>query len=136
MILTYLLFSMAPLLTSSLLPPLLFFGGASEPGFSSLTNSTNCPSSTPANAPLASIFRKLAGMTAFYFDSHCSSAEEYLSFSLSSATTLFTSLILNAAKSSIPFGCNKHQSTAWWSAEVKEAVSERSKAFTATHKSD
>ena len=41
---------------------------------------------------------------ASYFDSHCPSAEGYLSLSLSSAATLFTSLALNAAKSSIPFG--------------------------------
>ena len=33
---------------------------------------------------------------AFYFDSHCSSAEEYSSLSLSSAAALFTSLTLNA----------------------------------------
>ena len=38
------------------------------------------------------------------FDSHCPSAEEYSSLSLSSAAALFTSLTLNAAKSSIPFG--------------------------------
>ena len=41
---------------------------------------------------------------AFYIDSHCPSAEEYSSLSLSSAAALFTSLALNAAKSSIPFG--------------------------------
>ena len=41
---------------------------------------------------------------ASYFDSHCPSAEEYSSLSLSSAAALFTSLTLNAAKSSIPFG--------------------------------
>ena len=39
---------------------------------------------------------------ASYFHSHCPSAEEYSS--LSSAAALFTSLALNAAKSSIPFG--------------------------------
>ena len=33
---------------------------------------------------------------AFYFDSHCPSAEEYLSLSLSFAAVLFTSLTLNA----------------------------------------
>ena len=38
---------------------------------------------------------------ASYFDSHCHSAEEYSSLSLSSAAALFTSLTLNAAKSSI-----------------------------------
>ena len=41
---------------------------------------------------------------ASYFDSHCPLAEEYSSLSLSSAAALFTSLALNAAKSSIPFG--------------------------------
>ena len=39
-----------------------------------------------------------------YFDSQCPSAEEYSFLSLSSAAALFTSLALNAAKSSIPFG--------------------------------
>ena len=41
---------------------------------------------------------------ASYFDSHCPSAEQYSSLSLSSAAALFTSLVLNAAKSFIPFG--------------------------------
>ena len=41
---------------------------------------------------------------ASYFDSHCPSAKEYSSLSLSSAAALLTSLVLNAAKSSIPFG--------------------------------
>ena len=73
---------------------------------------------------------------AFYFDSHCPSAEEYSSLSLSSAAALFTFLALNAAKSSIPFGRIKRPPKAWWSAEVKEAVSERLQAFAATHGSD
>ena len=50
------------------------------------------------------------------FDSHCPSAEEYSSLSLSSAAALFTSLALNVAKSSIPFGCIKRPPKAWWSA--------------------
>ena len=66
---------------------------------------------------------------ASYFDSHCPSAEEYSSFSLSSLT-------LNTAKSSIPFGRIKRPSKAWWSPEVEEAVSERCKAFAAAHRSD
>ena len=49
---------------------------------------------------------------------------------------LFTSLALNAATSSIPFGRIKRPSKAWRSAEVEEAVSERRKAFDATHRSD
>ena len=73
---------------------------------------------------------------ASYFDSHCRSAEEYSSLSLSSAAALFTSLALNAAKSSIPFGHIKCHPKAWWSFEVKSAVSERRRAFAAAHRSD
>ena len=73
---------------------------------------------------------------AFYFDSHCSSAEEYSSLSLSSAAALLTSLALNAAKFSIPFGRIKRHPKAWWSPEVESAVSERRKAFADTHRSD
>ena len=71
-----------------------------------------------------------------YFDFHCPSAEEYSSLSFSSAAALFTSLAMNAAKSSIPFGRIKRPPKAWWSAEVEEAVSERRKAFAAAHRSD
>ena len=73
---------------------------------------------------------------ASYIDSHCPSAEEYSSLSLSSTAALFTSLTLNAAKSSIPFGRIKRPPKAWWSPEVEEAVSETRKAFAAAHKSD
>ena len=73
---------------------------------------------------------------ASYFDSHCPSAEEYSSLSLSFAAALFTSLALNAAKSFIPFGRIKRPPKAWWSAEVESAVSERRKAFAAAHRSD
>ena len=73
---------------------------------------------------------------ASYFDCHCPSAEEYSSLSLSSAAALYTSLALNAAKSFIPFGRIKRPPKAWWSPEVEEAVSERRKAFAATHRSD
>ena len=59
-----------------------------------------------------------------------------MSLSLSSAATLFTSLTLNAAKSSIPFDRIKRPPKAWWSPEVEEAVSERRKAFAAAHRSD
>ena len=71
---------------------------------------------------------------ALCFDSHCPSAEEYSS--LSSAAALFTSLVLNAAKSSIPFGRIKRHPKAWWSAEVESAVSERRKALAIAHRSD
>ena len=71
---------------------------------------------------------------ASYFDSHCPSAEEYSS--LSSAAALFTSLTLNAVKSSIPFGRIKRYPKAWWFPEVQKAVSERRKAFADAHRSD
>ena len=74
---------------------------------------------------------------ASYFDSHCPSAEEYLSLSLSAAAAaLFTSLALNAVKSSIPFSHIKRPPKTWWSAEVEQAVSERRKAFAVAHRSD
>ena len=69
------------------------------------------------------------------FASHCPSAGEYSSLSLSSAA-LFSFLTLNAAKSSIPFGRIKHPPKAWRSAEVEGAVSERRKAFAAAHRKD
>ena len=71
-----------------------------------------------------------------YFESHCPSAEGYSSLSPFSAAALFTSLALNAAKSSIPFDRIKRPPKAWWSAEVESAVSERRKAFAAAHRSD
>ena len=73
---------------------------------------------------------------ASYFDSHCPTAEEYSSLSLSSAAALFTSLAMNAAKSSIPFGRIKRPPKAWWCAEVEEAVGERRRAFATAHRSD
>ena len=71
---------------------------------------------------------------ASYIDSHCPSTKKYSFLSLFSAAAFFTSLALNAAKSSIPFGCIKRPPKAWWSAEGEEAVSERRKAFAATHR--
>ena len=70
------------------------------------------------------------------FDSHCPSAEKYSSLSLFSAAALFTSLALNAAKSSISFVSIKRSSKAWWSAEVESVVNERHKAFAAAHRND
>ena len=69
-------------------------------------------------------------------DSHCPFAEEYSFLSLFSAATLFTSLALNAAKPSIPFGRIKRPPKAWWSAKVEDPVSERRKTFTDAHRSD
>ena len=70
---------------------------------------------------------------AFYFYFHCLSAEEYSSTSLSSTTGLFTSLALNAAKSSIPFDRIKRHPKIRWSAEVESAVSESLVSFAAAH---
>ena len=53
----------------------------------------------------------------------------------SSAPALFTSLTLNAAKTSISFGHIKRQPKPWWSAEVEEAVSERRKVFASANRS-
>ena len=74
---------------------------------------------------------------AYYFDSHCLFTEEYSSLSsVAAAAALFTSLTLNAAKSSIYFGRIKHHPKAWWSAAVEGAVSERRKAFAVAYRSD
>ena len=73
---------------------------------------------------------------ASYFDSHCPTAEEYSSLSLSSAAALFPSLALNVAKSSIPFGRIRRPPKAWWSAQVESAISEKRKAFATAHRSD
>ena len=103
---------------------------------------------TTLNIPLSLVFRpsehppsfnfqkaRWDGFT-FYFDPHCSSAEEYSFLSLFSDAALFTFLTLNTAKSFIPFGRIKRHPKAWWSAEVKEAASERRKAFAAARRSD
>ena len=89
--------------------------------------------------PLPSIFRKLAGMTlpsTLTLTVLLQRILVYSSLSLCSAVAFFTSLALNAAKSSIPFGRIKRSPKAWWSAEVESAVNERCKAFAAAHKSD
>ena len=102
------------------------------------TTSSICPSLSGLLSQRASLsfnFQKARWDDfASYFDSHCPSTEEYSSLSLSSASALFTSLALNAAKSSIPFGRIKRHSKAWWSVEVEQAVSERRKAFAAAHR--
>ena len=59
-----------------------------------------------------------------------------MSLSLSSVAALLTSLAMNAAKSSNPFGRIKRPPKAWWSAEVEQAVGERRKAFATAHRSD
>ena len=73
---------------------------------------------------------------ASYFDSHCLSAGECSSLSLSSAAAFSTSLEMNATNSFIPFGRIKRHPKAWQSGEVEGAVSEIRKAFAAAHRSD
>ena len=90
----------------------------------------------PTSVPHPSIFRKLAGMGLPPTLTTTVFLQRNTRLSLSSAAALFTSLALNAAKSSIPFGHIKRSPKAWWSAEVESAVSERCKAFTAAHRSD
>ena len=130
-----------PFLTSPLLPPLLLF---LTPGRCFKTRVLITfqffpfsPVYRPNERPPSLNFQK-AHWDGFasYFDSHCPSAEEYSSFDLFSATALFTSLALNAAKSSIPFGRIKRPPKAWWSAEVEEAVDERRKTFVTADRSD
>ena len=90
----------------------------------------------PTSVLLPSIFRKLAGMILLPTLTPTVLLQRNTRLSLSSAAALFTSLAMNAAKSSISFGRIKRHPTAWWSAEVEEAVSERRKAFAAAHRSD
>ena len=99
---------------------------------------------TLLSVSLCSVFRPNEHLLSFNFqkacwddfDSHCPSAEKYSSLSLFSASALFTSLALNAAKSFIPFGCIKRPPKAWWSAELEGTVSVRRKAFASAHRSD
>ena len=140
MTLTHPPFSIAPLLTSPLLPLLLPFSCSWEV----LQDLGSDYLPILLSIPLSPVFRPNERPPSFNFQkarwdgfaSHCPSAEEYSSLSLSSAAALFTSLTLNAAKSSISFGRIKRHPKAWWSAEVEQAVGERCKAFAAAHRSD
>ena len=136
--LTYQLFSIASFLTSPLLPPFLLLGSASGHRLPSPISSINCPSFS-ALAPKRTFpfnFQKdCRDDFAFYFNSH-SPPEKYFFLSLFSATVLFTSLALIAAKCSIPYGCVKCSPQALWSPEVEEGVSEKCQAFAAAYRSD
>ena len=141
MTLTHPPFSIAPLLTSPLLPPLLPFPALGRccrtwvlTTYQFFYLSLSLRSIAPTNVPLSSIFRKLAGMGL--------PPTLTLTVPLQRNTRLFPLLLLslpltlNAAKSSIPFGRIKRLPKAWWSAEVEQAVSERRKAFAAAHRND
>ena len=100
----------------------------------------------PLTIPLSPVFRpnerppffnfQKARWDDFYFDSHCFSAKEYSSLSLSSAAALFTSLTPNVANFFILFSRIYRHHKAWWHLKVEEAVSERRKAFPVAHRSD
>ena len=123
MTLIYLLFCIAPSLTSPLLP-LSYSWEVLQDLFSDrlpilLTipfSPVFCPNERPP-----STFKKLVGMTLLFTST--------LTVFLQRNTRLFTSLTLNLTKSSILFGRIKRHSKALWSAEVEDAVSERRKAF-------
>ena len=137
MTLTHPPFSIAPLLTSPLLLLLLLF---LAPGrcfrtwvlttYQFFYLSFSLRSFAPTSVPLPSTFRKLAGMA----------LPPTLTLTVLLQRNihlfLFTSLALNAAKSSIPFGRIKRHPKAWWSAEVEQAVGERRRAFATAHRSD
>ena len=136
------------LLSRHLLCSFLLLGGASEPGFWPSINSSIRPSLSGLSSQRAPPFNFQKARWddfASYFTfttlrlwllPHCPWPKEYSSLSLSSAAALFSSLALNAAKSSIPFGRIKCHPKAWWSAEVERVVIERCKAFAAAHRSD
>ena len=67
---------------------------------------------------------------------HCPSPDVYSALSLSKATASFTSLLLDAARSSIPYGRTQHPPKAWWSAEVAEAVQARRRAHASVRPGD
>ena len=150
MTLTYLLFSIAPLAVAPPPPPDISFARSlalscswkvlQDLGFDHppiLLTFPLSPVFCSNQRPPSLNFQKARwDEFAFYFDFHCPSAEEHSSLFLFSTVAFFTSLTLNAAKSSIPFGDIKRQSQVWWSIKVKEAVSERRKAFAAAHRSD
>ena len=135
--------AVAPLLTSRLLPPLLPF---LAPGrcfgtwvltiYQFLCLSLSPRPIAPTSVPLPSIFRKLAGVTLSPTLTLTVPLQRNTRLFLFPLLLLFTSLAVNAAKSSIPFSRIKRPPKAWWSAEVESAVSERRKAFAAAHRSD
>ena len=84
---------------------------------------------TPTSVLLPSTFEKLAGMTLPFTLILTVLLQSNTRLFLFPLLLLFLALALNAAKSSIPLGCIKRHSKAWWSAEVEGAVSERRKAF-------
>ena len=136
--------AVASLLTSPLLPLLLLFLAPGRcfrtwvlTAYQFFFPSLSPRSFAPTSVPLPSIFRKLAGMALPPTLTLTVPLQRNTRlFLLSSAAALFTSLALNAAKSSILLGRIKHHPKAWWSDEVESVVSEKRKTFAAAHRSD
>ena len=63
----------------------------------------------------------------------CPDPNSYSSLPLSKAAKLFSSIVLQAAKSSIPFGRTRHRPQAWWSPELAELVKKRRLAYRKAH---
>ena len=136
--------AVAPLLTSPYLPLLLPFLAAGRcyrtlvlTTYQFFYLSLSLWSFAPTSTPLSSTFRKLAGMglpPTLTLTVHLQRNTRLFLFY--SAAAFFSSLALNAAKSSIPFDRIKRPPKAWWFDEVEEAISERHKAFAAAHRSD
>ena len=115
----------APPMTSPLLPPLSSF---LAPGryfrtwvlttYQFFYLSLSLRSFATTSVPLPSTLRKLAVITLSHTFTPAVFLQRNTCLSLSSAAALFSSLALNGAKSSIPFGRIKRHPKAWWSAEV------------------
>ena len=79
---------------------------------------------------LYSTSRKLVRMTLLFINIHTVFLQRNTSFfSFFSIVIPFTSLALNAVKSSTPFGRNQHQPQAWLPLDLGEVEKERLKAF-------
>ena len=134
--------AVAPLLTSPFLLPVLSFLAHGRcfrtwvlTTYQFFYRSLSLRPIAPTSVPLPSIFRKLPGM-ALPPTLTLTVPQERNTRLFLLLLLLFTSLALNAAKSSIPFGRIKRHPKTWWSAEVEKAVSKRRKAFAAAHRSD
>ena len=135
--------AVAPPLTFPLLPPLLLFPASRRCfriwdliTYQFFYLSLFLRSFAQTSIPLLSIFEKLAGITLPSTLTLTVLMQRNTRLFLFPLPLLFTSLALNAAKSSIPFGRIIRHPKARWFAEVDEAVSQRCKVFAVAHRSD
>ena len=66
----------------------------------------------------------------------CPDPDSYSSLSLSKAANLFSSIVVQTAKSSIPFGRTRQLPKAWWSSELAELVKKCRQAHRKAHLSE